>query len=132
MDTPGFDWFLKKLLVDRTGFDDVLDGRKEIARKAAEFIWRNIQDVMDVDSIVDEVSVSRRTLERYFRKQYGLTICEVIAVARLELAKWLLTETLLPIHAVATEAGYSSSDWMGKVIRRDTGATPSRYRVKSR
>ena len=114
--------------MDRACFD----GEGDITRDATEAIWCSIHEAVDVDSIVKGVLVSRPTLERYFRKQYGLTICEVIAVARLELAKWLLTETSLPIHSVATKAGYSSSDWMGKVIRRDTGATPSGYRNKSR
>jgi AraC family transcriptional regulator, arabinose operon regulatory protein len=67
-------------------------------------------------------------MERRFRHQLGCSIGEVNAFARLELAKWLLTETSWPINSVATKAGYSSSAWMGKVVRRHTGMTPGEFR----
>jgi transcriptional regulator GlxA family with amidase domain len=126
-DVPTFDWLLNRLLGNRPGLevDDTL------AVKSAAFIWDNIHRSLDVPSIVRRVPATRRTMERRFRSQFGRSIRQVVAFARLELAKWLLARSELPIHRVAQHAGYSSSDWMGKVVRRETGMTPSEYRRRS-
>ena len=126
---PNFDWFLEKILEDRPS--PHAHGEEELVLEAAKVIWSNISNPMDVGAIAGEVAVSRRTLERHFRRQFGRTVCEIVAVASLELAKWLLTETSLSILAVAMKAGYSSSDWMGKVVRRDTRSTPGEYRKQN-
>ena len=127
-DVPDFEWILKKLRANWPGFA-VEDG---VAKETAGVIWKNLRKALDVTSIVEQLPVTRRTIERHFRRQYGCTVSEVSAFARLELAKWLLAETSLPIHTVATNAGYASSDWMGKVVRRNTGMTPSEYRLRIR
>lgn len=126
--SPDFDWFLQRLKSEKPD----LSVKEKIVREAAEIIWSKLQCSLDVNSIVSELPTTRRTLERHFMEQLGLTIREVVAFARLELVKWLLTETSLPIHEVAKQAGYASSDWMGKVIRRKTGMTPGDYRLSSR
>jgi LacI family transcriptional regulator, galactose operon repressor len=123
-DVPTFDWLMKRLMDNRPG----LEVDDSLAIKSADFIWSNIHRSLDVPSIVRRVPATRRTMERRFRSQFGRSIRQVVAFARLELAKWLLAESQLPIHRIAQRAGYSSSDWMGKVVRRETGMTPSEYR----
>lgn len=127
-DVPDCEWCLEKLRAHWPGFG-VED---EVARKVTEVIWRYLHGAFDVTSILEHLPVTRRAIERHFRSQYGCTISEVRAFARLELAKWLLEKTSLPIHTVAMNAGYTSSDWLGKVIRRNTGMTPSEYRLQAR
>ncbi len=127
-DVPDFDWFLEKLRKNQPGL--ILE--EKLIRDAAEIIWNRIHSSLEVEVIVSKLPATRRTVERRFREQIKLSIREVVAIARLELAKWLLTETSLPIHMVAKESGYTSSDWMGKVIRRNSGMTPSDYRLHTR
>ncbi len=127
-DVPIFDWILERLRVKWPGFG-VED---EVARKAMEVIWRKLGSEVDVSMVVEHLPATRRTIERHFRRHYDCSISEARAFAKLELAKWLLTETSLPIHLVATRAGYASSDWMGKVVRRTTGMTPCEYRQWSK
>jgi transcriptional regulator GlxA family with amidase domain len=126
-DVPTFDWMLERLMDDRPG-PEVEDN---LAIKSANFIWGNIHRSLDVPTIVRKVPATRRTMERRFRSQFGRSIRQVVAFARLELAKWLLAESDLPVHRVAQRAGYSSSDWMGKAVRRATGMTPSEYRRRT-
>lgn len=123
-DVPTFDWLLKRLTDD----PQVAEFGDALAMECAVFIWSNIDDSLDVPTIVRQVPAARRTLERRFRRQFGRTIRQFVAFARLELAKWLLTESSLPIRAIASRAGYSSSDWMGKAVQRATGMVPSDYR----
>lgn len=121
---PGLQWFLAKLEQQWPGFR----GGDETTRNVAALVWNQLGGACDVGSIVAQLPGTRRTIERLFRRQLNCSISEVTAFARLELAKWLLIETSLPIHKIASKAGYSSSDWLGKVMRRETGLTPSEFR----
>src|SRR3990170_3752443 len=96
-EAPEFDWLLEKLTEDGPG----VEVEDTLVFKCAVFIWTNIHGSLDVPSIVRHVPATRRTMERRFRSQFGRTIRQVVAFARLELAKWLLTESSLPIHCVA-------------------------------
>ena len=126
-EAPKFDWLLEKLTEDGPG----VEVEDALVIKCAAFIWANVHRSLDVPSIVRQVPATRRTLERRFRNRFGRTIRQVVAFARLEVAKRLLTESSLPIRSVAERAGYSSSDWMGKAVRRGTRMTPSEYRRRS-
>ena len=126
-DVPQFDWLLERLSKNGPGvlIEDAL------VIECVRFAWTSIHRSLDVPTIVRQVPATRRTMERRFRSQFGRSIRQVVAFARLELAKWLLAESHLPIHRVAQRAGYSSSDWMGKAMRRSTGMTPSEYRRRN-
>ncbi|TWU26082.1 AraC family transcriptional regulator [Bythopirellula polymerisocia] len=76
-DAPDFDWFLEKLLATQTG----IQAKDKLVREVAVVIWSNIHRSIDVNAIVREIPATRRTLERRFRDQLGLTICEVVAIA---------------------------------------------------
>ncbi|MCA9241335.1 MAG: helix-turn-helix transcriptional regulator [Planctomycetales bacterium] len=123
-DVPDFEWFIERLKLDCTCLSD----EQQLVRDAVELIWRGLSGLSGVDEVVAQLPATRRTLERRFRCELGRGIGEVVSLARLELAKWLLTQTAQPIHAVARRSGYSSSDSMGKAIHRDTGMTPTEYR----
>ena len=121
---PGVVWLLERMKASWPDFC----GDDRVVTQAVEEIWRQLGGVCDVESIVAKLPQTRRTLERRFRRRLNCGIRDVRAFARLELAKCLLAETSLPINKVAARAGYSSSDWMGKVVRRNTGMTPGEYR----
>ncbi len=126
-EVPQFDWLLDRLTEDGPG----AGAEDALVIECASFVWTSIHRSLDVPSIVRKVPATRRTMERRFRSQFGRTIRQVVAFARLELAKWLLAESQMSIRQIAERAGYSSSDWMGKAVRRATGMTPSEYRRRS-
>lgn len=102
-----------------------------IIAEAVQFIWDHSQRPMTIDELVDQLPVSRRSLERRFRKALGRSILDEITRCRLQRARQLLEETSLPVAQVAAAAGFSSTDRMNEVFQRDEGVSPWAYRKKA-
>lgn len=98
---------------------------------ALRFIKNHAGQAISVPSVVEQVGVSRRTLERRFVRAVGRSILSEITHCRLERAKRLLLETDLPSHRVATGAGFGSTKTFNRVFRRAAGLPPKRFREVS-
>lgn len=69
-----------------------------------------------------------RTLKRRFRQATGATLIEYIQKKRIEEAKRLLEETVLPAEEVSARVGYEEPAFFRKLFKRLTGLTPREYR----
>ncbi len=76
--------------------------------------------------------ISKRHLARAFRDETGRTIGEYVTLASRERACALLNTTDLPIHAVAAQAGFSSTASFSYAFRKATGIRPSDLRKNTR
>jgi LacI family transcriptional regulator len=85
-----------------------------------------------VADVLDAVPVSRRGLERRFRKALRRGIWEEIRRSHLERGKALLAGSELPMSDVARRAGFSDSRQLSVVFRQETGLTPTAYRRQFR
>lgn len=83
-----------------------------------------------VESVVEEVVVSRRHLEKRFRELMGRTILEEIQIARLQQAKRLLLETTFPVSKVAELAGFGTTGYFIQFFQQRAGKTPGKYRTE--
>lgn len=99
-----------------------------IVFKALQIIWNHSYRDFRVDSIVEQLPVSRRTLERKFMHSVKYPIRSEITRCRIERARHLLINTTLPIKHIAFSVGFSCSDRMGKVFQQQLGITPGQYR----
>ena len=96
-----------------------------VAKRLIEAVGRDD----DVDIFVD-AGASRRTIERLFVAEVGVTIGKWRQQARLLHALRLLAAGE-PVTSVALEVGYSSTSAFISMFRRSLGATPSRYYGRS-
>lgn len=96
--------------------------------RAMGYIRANAHLPISVDDVVDQLAVSRRCLERQFRKSLGRTILSEIRRAHVDRARSLLIRTELPVSVVAQRSGLADARWMAKVFDQHIGMTPSRYR----
>ena len=85
-----------------------------------------------VADVLREVPVSRRALERRFRRALHRGLGDEIRRVHVERAKDLLASTELPVANVAERSGFSSSSHLCVVFRRDTGQTPTEFRRQVR
>ncbi|HMP06696.1 MAG TPA: substrate-binding domain-containing protein [Lacipirellulaceae bacterium] len=95
---------------------------------ALQFIHREQGRDISVGSVVEEVAVSRRNLEKRFRETIGRTILEEIQNTRLERAKRLLLETSYPVSKIADIAGFGSTGYFIQFFQTRVGKTPRRFR----
>lgn len=95
---------------------------------ALRFIHDHAHRPLRIADVLREVAVSRRGLERRFRRTLKRTLGEEIRRVHVERAKDLLAGAELPIAHVAVQAGFSDHKQLCVVFRQETGHTPSSYR----
>lgn len=73
--------------------------------------------------------MSTRSLTRYFQREVGVSVHELIIRIRLESARRLLESSDKPLKTVAFECGFASGDRMRQVFVKAIGVTPAQYRA---
>jgi LacI family transcriptional regulator len=100
--------------------------------EALRFIRQHAAGPLDVDRVLQTVTVSRRQLERRFRNCLGRSMLDEIRRCRLERARQLLLESDLTLPQIATASGFSSASYLTVVFGEATGETPGGFRRKVR
>ncbi|WP_163363963.1 helix-turn-helix domain-containing protein, partial [Klebsiella aerogenes] len=78
-----------------------------------------------VDDIAHTVGLSKRQLERVFRKVVGKSIQEFSRDLRVFYGLWLLANSDKTITIVATESGFSDISHFNRLFRATFGCAPS-------
>lgn len=100
---------------------------REVAR-VCRFIRRHACDGIDVNDIAEFTNLSRRQLERRFRRELNRSPHEEITAAQIAKVKQLLLETQMTLEQIAPLAGYSHKERLSAVFKRETGETPGSFR----
>lgn len=109
---------------------DIVAVEDEDVAAALQYIHREQGCNISVESVVQEVAVSRRNLEKRFRDTIGRTILEEIQTTRLERAKRLLLETTYPVSKVAELSGFGTTGYFIQFFQSRVGRTPRKYRTE--
>lgn len=99
---------------------------------AVRYIRDHAGQPIDVRDLLAAVPVSRRSLERRFRRHLDRGIWEEIRRTHLERARMLLVDTDLPMSVVAQRSGLTDSRQLSIVFRQATGLTPTQFRQQHR
>ena len=102
----------------------------EPIKKAQKFIEENFQDKITVDGLADMLSLSRRNLERRFKKATSNTVVEYIQRVKIEVAKMNLESSKDNINEVMYKVGYTDTKAFRNTFKRYTGLSPVQYRMK--
>jgi transcriptional regulator GlxA family with amidase domain len=97
-------------------------------RRAMLQIEQNLSTPQKVEDIAQGVGLSKRQLERIFRKVVGKSIQEFSRELRVFYGLWLLTNSAKTITAVATESGFSDISHFNRLFRATFGCAPSTLR----
>lgn len=118
-------------IVARQSTDTVAVDDPELAR-AMQFIRAKATTPIDVTDVLRVVPLSRRLLEQRFKRVFGRSPAAEIRRVRVERAKELLAATDWSMPRIAAAAGFSQTEVMNQVFRRELKLTPSAYRRNSR
>ena len=99
--------------------------------EALQFIRTNISRVLQVEDVLEHLSISRRSLERHFKSTLGRSVGSEIRMAHVERAKQLLTQTTLSVEEVAAASGFANPTMLGIQFRRYLGESPTAYRKRN-
>jgi transcriptional regulator GlxA family with amidase domain len=102
----------------------------EQIKKAQEFIEKNYQEKITVDQIASMLALSRRNLERRFRKATSNSVVEYIQRVKIEAAKVSLESSRENVNDAMYKVGYSDPKAFRVSFKKITGLSPMQYRNK--
>jgi LacI family transcriptional regulator len=114
-------------VVARASTDVLATGDRDLVA-AIRFLREHACECLRLKELPARTALSSRTLERRVYQLLGRSPKEEIMRVRLERAKQLLTETSLPVGAVAERCGFSQAKYFSHVFHARLGLTPGEYR----
>lgn len=112
----------------------IFNGQKEHedepVKKAQVFIENNFQKKITVDELASMLALSRRNLERRFKKATANTTVEYIQRVKIEAAKMSLESSRENVNEVMYKVGYTDSKAFRTTFKKITGLSPIQYRSK--
>lgn len=107
---------------------DALAVADPIVAAALSIIRTRACEGLTVGQLVEESSLSRRSLELRFQETLGRSPKQEIQRTRIRFACELLLETDLPIVSISRLSGFSQPSRFGVVFKQYTQRTPSEFR----
>ncbi len=102
----------------------------EPVKKAQEYIEKNFQEKITVDQVASMLALSRRNLERRFKKATSNTLVEYMQRVKIEAAKMSLESSRENVNEVMYNVGYTDTKAFRSAFKRITGLSPVQYRNK--
>jgi transcriptional regulator GlxA family with amidase domain len=96
--------------------------------KVAQLMEEHIEKPMALDAIARSTGLSRRQIERLFKRHLDCVPKKYYLQMRLRRARELLLQTAMPIMDITTACGFQSPPHFSKCYRRQFGCPPSAER----
>lgn len=94
------------------------------------WITRHKTRAINYDTLADTFSISRRSLERRFKRAAGMTPLSYLQKLRVEHAKKLLEQGRHTFSEITYQVGYEDIAFFRKIFTRITGLRPREYQQK--
>ena len=103
--------------------------RNLLSVKIEGFITEKLSENIYVEDICREFFISKNSLYRLFKEEFGVTVNEFILQKRLALAKELLAQNdSLSITEIAALCGFSDYNYFIRVFKKAVGTTPLKFK----
>jgi|SRR6185312_9659812 len=106
------------------------DHDDESILRAQAFIENNFQEKISVEQLASMLAISRRNLERRFKKATSNTAVEYMQRVKIEAAKQSLESSRENVNEVMYKVGYNDTKAFRNTFKRITGLSPVEYRNK--
>ena len=117
---------IEECLIPRAEIDD--DGSDEHIRNIASYFQLHYTEEIDVNAVLRDNYLSRRTFFRHWRRRYALPPAAYILEMRLLEAWRLLQETTLSVWSIAERVGFQSASYFSQCFHRRFMRTPLEVR----
>jgi transcriptional regulator GlxA family with amidase domain len=98
--------------------------------KVLRWIPEHITEALDIPVLASRANMSERNFARAFRAETGQTPAHYVECARVEAARSLLSQSHLPVEAVAARAGFGSEERMRRTFQRHLKVSPAAFRAR--
>ncbi|MEO6961287.1 MAG: AraC family transcriptional regulator [Puia sp.] len=100
--------------------------------RAMDVLHSGFCEEISLDQLAAEASLSKYHFLRLFRRAYGLPPYQYIQHLRIEKAKVLLADSVIPISDLAGQLGFDNSQSFSRLFYQRMGLYPTQYRLKSK
>ncbi len=97
-------------------------------KRAALLIEQNLTEPLSVEEVASSVHISKRQLERLFRKELGMGIQEFSRRLRLHYGLWLLLNSERRVTEIAYQCGFSDTSHFSRLFRSTYEVSPAAAR----
>jgi len=112
----------------RSAHSRALSSRNPHLLAAIQYMSDRLEMPADGDEVADHAGISRRQLERLFRRHVGQSPAQFYLDLRVSRAHALLNETSLSVAEIAAATGFASSSQLSGRFRKRFGLSPGAYR----
>lgn len=102
--------------------------RTALVQRTILHLKNHLSDAVDWTSLSADLGVSYSTLRHVFAAQSGQPPARYHLQLRLDEAKRLLKDPVLPVHAVAAKTGFSDPNHFSAFFTKKTGVSPTHFR----
>ncbi|MDN4602944.1 helix-turn-helix domain-containing protein [Paenibacillus sp. F6_3S_P_1C] len=100
----------------------------QVIQKIKAYVLDHLSGDITLKKISDMVHFNCAYLGQKFKLEESISFNDYLLQQRMEKAKLLLTTTDLRIYEIASEVGYTDTDWFYKKFRAYSGVSPNAYR----
>jgi AraC family transcriptional regulator, regulatory protein of adaptative response / DNA-3-methyladenine glycosylase II len=100
----------------------------QVARATAHYIRQDFLAEHSLEELAGRLGITDRQMRRVFRDEFGVSPVEFWQTQRLLLAKQLLTDSRMPVTAVALASGFGSLRRFNSLLKARYRLTPSELR----
>lgn len=97
---------------------------------AISFLYENMTEHVDVETIARELYTSGNILRIQFKTRLNTSFKQILSQFRVRYAEALLSTTDLPTVDIAIESGFGSARTMGRVFYDINGISPGEFRKR--
>ena len=109
---------------------DEEDSKQKIG-KVKKYIMENLSGELSRDELAAIANYSPSHLTKLFKLQEGISLSDHIVKKRIDMAKYLLNATSLPVAEIGTRVGFDYPSYFTSCFKKSEGMTPQKYREKS-
>ena len=99
-----------------------------LSSRVKGYIVKNLDKPLSLVDVANEFHIGKTTLCNSIKKDFHITVNDLIRSLRIDKAKQLLLSEGLPIYAVAEQVGIEDYNYFTKIFKEETGITPSVFR----
>ncbi len=107
----------------------ILSNGNELVARLVKRIESALPHPPSVQALAQEFAMSQRTLSRHVKEATGKSTMALVQSVRLNRARMLIESSRMSIDRVAGQVGYEDATALRRLMRKVTGANPSRYRT---
>lgn len=93
-----------------------------------DYIKWSRSEPLKVSQVANHFNYNEKYLSHLFRQKSGITLKQYMLEQKMELAKFLLTDTNQNINEIAAQLGYKDSHNFMKSFKKIVGLTPTKFR----